>query len=128
MKRTILLTISFLFLGLLNMQAQDNKQQRHEQRIPTKEKVKKMTKELNLTEDQQKEVTHIFMNTESRLSTTNQDNKEAKQDVLREERIRLKIVLTPEQYNKYMETHRPDKEREAHSQRTLGNTEQSDKK
>jgi hypothetical protein len=103
MKKTILLAVAFFTLGFFQVNAQESA---HHPKSPVQiaaEKTKALSEQIKLSPDQEKAVTQVFLNTAIRMQAI-QDKKEktTKEELMQQQDARLHVVLSQDQYEKYM--------------------------
>ena len=98
MKKIIIMALAVLW-GAGTMSAQrDGKQ-----RMSTENRVARMTKQLNLTEEQQQKITAIYKDFESKRKAGERLNREKMMEEMKKVDEQVNSVLTDEQKKKYEE-------------------------
>ena len=98
MKKIIIMALAVLW-GAGTMSAQrDGKQ-----RMSTENRVARMTKQLNLTEEQQQKITAIYKDFESKRKEGERLNREKMMEEMKKVNEQVNSVLTDEQKKKYEE-------------------------
>lgn len=95
MKKVII--VALLAIGLTGFAQEGKKKKGHEH--TTEMKLKKMTEELTLTADQQKQMSSIIEEQDAlrKANKENPENKEANKGKMKEITNKIKSILTPEQ-------------------------------
>lgn len=99
MKKVII--VALLAIGLTGF-AQEGKKKKGQEHT-TEMRLKKMTEELTLTADQQKQMSSIIEEQQAlrKANKENPENKEANKGKMKEIGKKIKSILTPEQFEKW---------------------------
>lgn len=96
-----LFIIALLAIGISGFAQQGKKKKGHE--VTTEMRVKKMTEELSLTADQQKQIMPVLEEqaTIMKAIKENPDSKDENRAKMKEAGKKMKAILTPEQFEKW---------------------------